>query len=95
MSRFLPRLSGRHVLIAAAVGGVFGLTTPTHRPRRVVVIGGGICGLLTGVYLRGAGHSVTILERDHIGSDFQASSINSGFIENESACVKYVYLSFF
>ena len=43
------------------------------RPRTAVVIGAGICGLSTAWFLRARGFNVTILERDRIGSPFQAS----------------------
>jgi hypothetical protein len=55
--------------------------------KRVIVIGGGVCGLTTGWFLRQRGHDVCVLERDHVGSPFQASSINSGFLSNESSAI--------
>lgn len=56
---------------------------------RVAVIGGGVCGLATALFLRQRGHKVTVLERDRVGSPYQASSINSGFLHNETAAIDW------
>ncbi len=56
-------------------------------PRRVIVIGGGVCGLMTAWFLRQRGHDVCVLERDHVGSPYQASAINSGFLSNASSAI--------
>lgn len=49
-----------------------------------VVVGGGICGLSTAWRLAKLGKQVLIIERENIGSSSQASSINSGILENWS-----------
>ena len=46
-----------------------------------LVIGGGICGVSTALYLAKMGRKVMIVEREEIGGPFQASSVNSGIIE--------------
>ena len=49
--------------------------------RKIVVIGGGICGVSAAVFLAQKGHRVTLVERDQIGGEHQASAVNSGFID--------------
>ena len=47
-----------------------------------LVIGGGICGISTALNLAKMGQNVMIVEREEIGGPFQASSVNSGILEN-------------
>lgn len=39
-----------------------------NRPLNIVVIGAGICGLSSAIWLRRAGHDVTLIDRDHPGA---------------------------
>ncbi len=50
----------------------------TSRPLSVVVIGAGICGLSAAIWLRRAGHDVTLIDRDHPGAG--ASRGNAGLL---------------
>ena len=47
-------------------------------PRNIVVIGAGICGLSSAIWLRRAGHEVTLVDRDHPGAG--ASFGNAGLL---------------
>lgn len=47
-------------------------------PLKCVVIGAGICGLSTAIWLRRAGHEVTLIDRDHPGAG--ASFGNAGLL---------------
>lgn len=49
----------------------------TH-PLNIIVIGAGICGLSSAIWLRRAGHSVTLIDRDHPGAG--ASYGNAGLL---------------
>ena len=50
-------------------------------PATVVVVGGGVCGLSTALYLaRNHGARVVVLEREAVGAPTQASSVNCGHI---------------
>ena len=52
--------------------------------KKVVVIGGGVCGLSTAWALAQFGsYDITLLERETVGAFSQASSINSGFLHTE------------
>ena len=52
--------------------------------KKVVVIGGGVCGLSTAWALAQFGsYDITLLERETVGAFSQASSINSGFLHIE------------
>ena len=46
-----------------------------------LIVGGGICGLTTALYLSNLGKRVMLVEREEIGGPFQASSVNSGILE--------------
>ena len=46
--------------------------------RKIIVIGAGICGLSSAIWLRRAGHEVTLLDRDHPGAG--ASWGNAGLL---------------
>jgi glycine/D-amino acid oxidase-like deaminating enzyme len=48
----------------------------------VVVVGGGVCGLSAALHLASLGKRVVVLEREAVGAPTQASSINSGILEN-------------
>lgn len=48
------------------------------RPLTIIVIGAGICGLSSAIWLRRAGHHVTLLDRDHPGAG--ASYGNAGLL---------------
>ncbi|MEO0372806.1 MAG: FAD-dependent oxidoreductase [Pseudomonadota bacterium] len=48
------------------------------RPLKIIVIGAGICGLSSAIWLRRAGHSVTLMDRDHPGAG--ASYGNAGLL---------------
>ncbi len=48
------------------------------RPLSIVVIGAGICGLSSAIWLRRAGHDVTLIDRDHPGAG--ASFGNAGLL---------------
>ncbi|MEO0751564.1 MAG: FAD-binding oxidoreductase [Pseudomonadota bacterium] len=48
------------------------------RPLKIVVIGAGICGLSSAIWLRRAGHDVTLIDRDHPGAG--ASFGNAGLL---------------
>lgn len=48
------------------------------QPLRIVVIGAGICGLSAAIWLRRAGHGVTLIDRDHPGAG--ASYGNAGLL---------------
>lgn len=48
------------------------------RSRNIIVIGAGICGLSSAIWLRRAGHDVTLLDRDHPGAG--ASWGNAGLL---------------
>ena len=48
------------------------------RPLNIVVIGAGICGLSSAIWLRRAGHEVTIIDRDYPGAG--ASYGNAGLL---------------
>ncbi|MET4101086.1 glycine/D-amino acid oxidase-like deaminating enzyme [Roseovarius sp. MBR-78] len=47
-------------------------------PRTIIVIGAGICGLASAIWLTRAGHRVTLLDRDHPGAG--ASFGNAGLL---------------
>ena len=47
-------------------------------PRTVIVIGAGICGLASAIWLNRAGHRVTLIDRDHPGAG--ASHGNAGLL---------------
>ena len=47
-------------------------------PSKIVVIGAGICGLSSAIWLRRAGHEVTLVDRDHPGAG--ASCGNAGLL---------------
>lgn len=47
-------------------------------PLRIVVIGAGICGLSSAIWLRRAGHDVTLVDKDHPGAG--ASFGNAGLL---------------
>ena len=47
-------------------------------PQRIVVIGAGICGLSASIWLRRAGHEVTVIDKDHPGAG--ASFGNAGLL---------------
>ncbi|MFB9148274.1 NAD(P)/FAD-dependent oxidoreductase [Roseovarius ramblicola] len=47
-------------------------------PRTIVVIGAGICGLSSAIWLRRAGHAVTLVDRDYPGAG--ASQGNAGLL---------------
>lgn len=49
----------------------------TH-PLKIIVIGAGICGLSSAIWLRRAGHDVTLIDRDHPGAG--ASYGNAGLL---------------
>jgi glycine/D-amino acid oxidase-like deaminating enzyme len=59
------------------------------RRRNVVIVGGGIVGLSTAIQLASSPskYNITVVERLSVGHDYQASSINSGFIEALSPVV--------
>jgi len=46
--------------------------------RNIIVVGAGICGLSTAIWLRRAGHTVTLIDRDHPGAG--ASFGNAGLL---------------
>ena len=48
------------------------------RPLKIIVIGAGICGLSSAIWLRRAGHEVTLIDRDHPGAG--ASYGNAGLL---------------
>jgi D-amino-acid dehydrogenase len=48
----------------------------------VLVIGGGVAGLWCAYFLRLAGHSVTVLDRNAVGDPVSCSSGNTGFVAN-------------
>jgi glycine/D-amino acid oxidase-like deaminating enzyme len=56
----------------------------SYKNCHVSVVGGGICGLSTAWFLQKHGFDVTLVERDRIGSAFQASAINPGLLQNAS-----------
>ncbi len=47
-------------------------------PRNIIVVGAGICGLSSAIWLRRAGHAVTLIDRDHPGAG--ASFGNAGLL---------------
>ncbi|MEL7255813.1 MAG: FAD-dependent oxidoreductase [Pseudomonadota bacterium] len=47
-------------------------------PLKIIVIGAGICGLSSAIWLRRAGHDVTLIDRDHPGAG--ASYGNAGLL---------------
>lgn len=47
-------------------------------PLKIIVIGAGICGLSSAIWLRRAGHDVTLIDRDHPGAG--ASFGNAGLL---------------
>ena len=47
----------------------------------VIVVGGGICGLSTALFLGKQSLKVVVLEAETIGAFTQASSVNSGIVE--------------
>ncbi|QIE46022.1 FAD-dependent oxidoreductase [Pseudohalocynthiibacter aestuariivivens] len=47
-------------------------------PRNIIVIGAGICGLSSAIWLRRAGHTVTLIDRDYPGAG--ASYGNAGLL---------------
>jgi len=51
---------------------------PLNTSRKIIVIGAGICGLSTAIWLRRAGHAVTLLDRDRPGAG--ASWGNAGLL---------------
>lgn len=51
---------------------------PAQPVHRIVVIGAGICGLASAIWLARAGHCVTLIDRDHPGAG--ASSGNAGLL---------------
>ena len=53
----------------------------SHEPD-VLVIGGGAAGLWCAYFLRLAGHSVTVLDRDAVGDPVACSYGNTGFVAN-------------
>jgi D-amino-acid dehydrogenase len=48
----------------------------------VLVIGGGVAGLWCAYFLRLAGHTVTVLDRNAVGDPVACSSGNTGFVAN-------------
>lgn len=50
----------------------------------VIVLGGGICGTSTSLFLTKLNKKVLIIERETVGASSQASSINSGILESFS-----------
>jgi D-amino-acid dehydrogenase len=48
----------------------------------VLVIGGGVAGLWCAYFLRLAGHTVTVLDRNTVGDPVSCSSGNTGFVAN-------------
>ena len=48
------------------------------KPLDIIVIGAGICGLSTAIWLRRAGHGVTLIDKDHPGAG--ASYGNAGLL---------------
>jgi D-amino-acid dehydrogenase len=48
----------------------------------VLVIGGGVAGLWCAYFLRLAGHTVTVLDRNAVGDPVSCSSGNTGFVAN-------------
>jgi len=50
----------------------------------VIIVGGGVCGLSTALYLAHHGKHCIVLDREQVGASSQASSINSGILENIS-----------
>ena len=48
----------------------------------VLVVGGGVAGLWCAYFLRRAGHSVTVLDRNAVGDPVACSSGNTGFVAN-------------
>lgn len=48
------------------------------KPLNIIVIGAGICGLSSAIWLRRAGHDVTLIDRDHPGAG--ASYGNAGLL---------------
>ncbi|HEY0167454.1 MAG TPA: FAD-dependent oxidoreductase [Jatrophihabitans sp.] len=57
------------------------LTGSSHEPD-VLVIGGGAAGLWCAYFLRLAGHTVTVLDRDAVGDPVACSYGNTGFVAN-------------
>ncbi len=49
-------------------------------PLKIIVIGAGICGVSSAIWLRRAGHDVTLIDRDHPGAG--ASYGNAGLLAN-------------
>ena len=65
-------------------GGIDPPKSYTGPLKKVVVIGGGVCGLSTAWALAQFGsYDITLLERETVGAFSQASSINSGFLHIE------------
>ena len=48
------------------------------RPLNIIVIGAGICGLSSAIWLRRAGHDVTLIDREYPGAG--ASYGNAGLL---------------
>ena len=57
----------------------FGGDRAVHFDFDAVVVGGGVCGLCAALALRRAQYTVLLLEREAVGAETQASSINCGF----------------
>jgi D-amino-acid dehydrogenase len=57
-------------------------TSDASREPDVLVIGGGVAGLWCAYFLRLAGHTVTVLDRNAVGDPVSCSSGNTGFVAN-------------